>query len=105
MAIPHYVNENKSDIWSIKPGWYAMDEDGSLSSGPFSSREECLNRALNQRTERPRQSCVYGRGETIRTDIRPAFKGGGSGGRPRTALMRDECHDRRHHWRQQDSEA
>ena len=31
MAIPHYVNENKSDIWSIKPGWYAMDEDGSLS--------------------------------------------------------------------------
>jgi hypothetical protein len=44
MAIPHYVNENKSDIWSIKPGWYAMDEDGSLSSGPFSSREECLNR-------------------------------------------------------------
>jgi hypothetical protein len=42
MAIPHYVNENKSDIWSIKPGWYAMDEDGSLSSGPFSSREECL---------------------------------------------------------------
>ena len=44
MAIPHYVNENKSDMWSIKPGWYAMDEDGSLSSGPFSSREECLNR-------------------------------------------------------------
>jgi hypothetical protein len=44
MAIPHYVNENKSDIWSIKPGWYAMDEDGSVSSGPFSSREECLNR-------------------------------------------------------------
>ena len=35
MAIPHYVNENKSDMWSIKPGWYAMDEDGSLSSGPF----------------------------------------------------------------------
>jgi len=44
MAIPHYVNENKSDMWSIKPGWYAMDEYGSLSSGPFSSREECLNR-------------------------------------------------------------
>ena len=43
MAIPHYVNENKSDMWSIKPGWYAMDEDGSLSYGPFYSREECLN--------------------------------------------------------------
>ena len=29
MAIPHYVNENKSDIWSIKPGWYAMDDRGT----------------------------------------------------------------------------
>ena len=64
MAIPHYVNENKSDIWSIKPGWYAMDEDGSLSSGPFSSREECLNRGI----QAPNQ------GETVRTDIRPAFR-------------------------------
>jgi hypothetical protein len=62
MAIPHYVNENKSDIWSIKPGWYAMDEDGSLFSGPFSSREEC-----------------YGQDETIRTDIRPAFRAAGPG--------------------------
>ena len=80
MAIPHYVNENKSDMWSIKPGWYAMDEDGSLSSGPFSSREECLNMgALSQRTDRPRQSCVYGRGVTIRTYIRPAFRAAGPG--------------------------
>ena len=44
MAIPHYVNENKSDMRSIKPGWYAMDEDGSLSSGPFASHEECVRR-------------------------------------------------------------
>ena len=44
MAIPHYVNENKSDMRSIKAGWYAMDEDGSLSSGPFPSHEECVRR-------------------------------------------------------------
>jgi hypothetical protein len=44
MAIPHYVNENKSDMRSIKPGWYAMDEIGSLSSGPFPSHEECVRR-------------------------------------------------------------
>ena len=43
MAIPHYVNESKSDMRCIKPGWYAMNEDGSLSSGPFVSREECLS--------------------------------------------------------------
>ena len=28
----------------IKPGWYAIEDDGNLSSGPFSSREECVNR-------------------------------------------------------------
>ena len=38
MAIPHYVNENKSDVRGIKSGWNAMEDDGSLSSGPFSSR-------------------------------------------------------------------
>jgi hypothetical protein len=26
----------------IKPGWYAMDGDGNLVSGPFSSREKCI---------------------------------------------------------------
>ena len=43
MAIPVYVDEGKSDVRCIKPGWYAMNEDGSLSSGPFVSREECLS--------------------------------------------------------------
>jgi hypothetical protein len=44
MAIPLHINENKSDIRSIKPGWYAMDKDGSLSSGPFPSHEERVRR-------------------------------------------------------------
>ena len=49
MNVPHYVNENKSDMRCIKLGWYAMDEDGSLSSGPFVNREECLStRAATQ---------------------------------------------------------
>jgi hypothetical protein len=42
MGIPHYINENKSDMRGIKPGWYATDVSGKLSSGPFSSRELCL---------------------------------------------------------------
>jgi hypothetical protein len=33
MAIPVYVDEGKSDVRCIKPGWYAMNEDGSLCSG------------------------------------------------------------------------
>ena len=43
MSIPQYINEDKSEMRGIKPGWYAMEDDGSLSSGPFSSRPECVS--------------------------------------------------------------
>ena len=45
MAIPHYINENQSAMRSIKPGWYAIEHDGNLPSGPFLSQEECFRRA------------------------------------------------------------
>jgi hypothetical protein len=35
MNIPHHINENKSDMRGIKPGWYMIRNDGNLSSGPF----------------------------------------------------------------------
>ena len=44
MTCPHYINEDKSDMRAIKPGWYAMDDDGNLSFGPFFNREDCLTR-------------------------------------------------------------
>ena len=47
MTFPYYINDNKSNIRGIKPGWYAMDEDGNLSFGPFSNRENCFTR-INQ---------------------------------------------------------
>jgi len=43
MSIPHYINEDRSQMRGIKPGWYAMQDDGKLCSGPFSSRHECLS--------------------------------------------------------------
>ena len=49
MTAPHYINENKSDMRGIKPGWYAMENDGTLSSGPFSSHEQC-NKGITQPT-------------------------------------------------------
>jgi hypothetical protein len=52
MAIPHFINDDKSEMRGIKPGWYAIDDDGKLSSGPFSSREDCLGR----RTQAPKAS-------------------------------------------------
>jgi hypothetical protein len=51
MTVPHYISENKSDMRGIKPGWYAIEDDGNLSSGPFSSREECVKRITGPTTE------------------------------------------------------
>jgi hypothetical protein len=44
MTVPHYITEDKSHMRGIKPGWYAIEDDGNLSSGPFSSLEECVKR-------------------------------------------------------------
>jgi hypothetical protein len=44
MATPHFINDDRSEMRGIKPGWYAVDDDGNLSSGPFSSRNLCLIR-------------------------------------------------------------
>jgi hypothetical protein len=44
VTAPHYISDDKSDVRGIKPGWYAIEDDGDLSSGPFSSREECVKR-------------------------------------------------------------
>jgi hypothetical protein len=52
-------SEDQSDMRGIKSGWYAMEDDGDLSSGPFSSHEECLTRItqpMNGST--PRMSSV-----------------------------------------------
>jgi hypothetical protein len=44
IIVPHYISEDHSDMRGIKHGWYAVEDDGNLSSGPFSSREECIKR-------------------------------------------------------------
>jgi hypothetical protein len=41
---PQYISENKSDMRGVKPGWYAIEGDGNIFSGPFASREECVAR-------------------------------------------------------------
>ena len=43
-TIPYYISEPKSDMRGIKAGWYAIEDDGTLYSGPFSSFEECADR-------------------------------------------------------------
>jgi hypothetical protein len=56
MGTPQYINEVLSDVRCIKPGWYAMDDVGNLSSGPFSSHAECFGSIIQP---------VYGPLQTI----------------------------------------
>ena len=44
MTLPYFISEDKSDMRGIKSGWYAIEVDGNLTSGPFSSIEECVKR-------------------------------------------------------------
>jgi hypothetical protein len=43
-TIPHYINEDKSDMQGIKSGWYAIDEDGNLVFGPCDTYDQCVDR-------------------------------------------------------------
>jgi hypothetical protein len=51
VTAPHYISENRSDMRGIKPGWYGIEDDGNLSSGPFSSLEECVKRITRATNE------------------------------------------------------
>ena len=75
MTVPHCINESQSDMRGIKEGWYAMDDDGNLSSGPFSSLEECVKKSLSQRTE-TKASVQHGRTEALSPNIRPRAAAG-----------------------------
>ena len=55
MDTPQYINEGISDVRCIKPGWYAMDDVGNLSSGPFCSHAECFE-SIIQPADEPLQN-------------------------------------------------
>jgi hypothetical protein len=40
-VVPHFINEDKSDLRGIKSGWYAMKNDGNLVGGPFTTYQKC----------------------------------------------------------------
>jgi hypothetical protein len=50
MISPHYISEDKSDMRGIKHGWYAVEDDGNLSSGPFSAARNASRESLNRQT-------------------------------------------------------
>jgi hypothetical protein len=46
MIVPRFINESIPNVRGIVPGWYAMDDDGGLSSGPFASHAECVRKII-----------------------------------------------------------
>jgi hypothetical protein len=44
LIIPYFIDEDGAYRRGIKSGWYAINERGTLSFGPYSSREECADR-------------------------------------------------------------
>jgi hypothetical protein len=48
MTVPRYIDENESHMRGIQFGWYAIEDDGVLSSGPFSNREAVHSSHLGQ---------------------------------------------------------
>jgi hypothetical protein len=71
MTVPYYVNEHQSDIRAIKPGWYGMENNGNLSSGPFLNQERCLTGFFSASPwlRRPIK-CPECRGEHVRSCTR-----------------------------------
>ena len=57
MTVPHYINEDKSDMRGIKSGWYAVEDDGNFSSGPFSSLAACVARITQPTNGTTASSC------------------------------------------------
>ena len=37
MSVAYYISEGKSGMRGIKQGWYVIEDDGSLSSGPLAN--------------------------------------------------------------------
>jgi hypothetical protein len=42
MTVPHYISEHQSDLRAIKSGWYGVENNGKLSSGPYPNHGKCL---------------------------------------------------------------
>ena len=41
---PRYVDEAQSRRRGLQVGWYAIDNEGDIASGPCQTRDECVER-------------------------------------------------------------
>jgi hypothetical protein len=41
---PRYVDPAQSRMRGLQVGWYAIDNEGDVASGPYPTRDECIAR-------------------------------------------------------------
>jgi hypothetical protein len=41
---PRYVDETQSRMRGLKVAWYAIDNEGTITAGPYPNRDECIAR-------------------------------------------------------------
>jgi len=72
VTVPCYVSEDKSDRRGIKPGWYAVEDDGDISSGPSSlAARNASKESLSRQMKRWRPSCNEAQIENTSTEQGP----------------------------------
>ena len=68
---PHFIDARQSAMRGLDIGWYAMDEDGEIASGPFRGRNECAI-SITQVSER--RPCFVGSALDARTTWRTSCR-------------------------------
>ena len=61
---PRYVDETQSRMRGLKVAWYAVDNDGTVTAGPYPNRDECIAR-ISQIPERLRGPDLWRRPDTV----------------------------------------
>jgi hypothetical protein len=62
---PLYVNETQSRMRGLEVAWYAVDNEGAITAGPYPDRDECIAR-ISQIPERWRGPDLWRRPDPIR---------------------------------------
>ena len=60
MTVPYYTSvTTRSDMRGIKPGWYAIEDDGNLSSGLFRASGTASRESRSRRSGRWPQATTW----------------------------------------------
>ena len=61
---PLYVDETQSRMRGLKVAWYAVDNEGAITAGPYPNRDECIAR-ISQIPERSHGPDLWRRPDSI----------------------------------------